>query len=167
VRPNNLTVTLARQPHQRAVPDVLLLGIVVARYACASTYNGAKGDENEMFNRSYQIRATRAAVRNPAADAALRLPWAGIFEPWRPLVLVAAAADTLAITKPQIAAKRCNTRGNPLQKLQLDLAFADPAQNGGKSPANSTFPELARMEAPMTDDEYKPLQDLFPEAYHL
>lgn len=70
-----------------------------------------------MFNKSYQDRATRQgrgerAVREAggghqvAADAALRLPWAGIFEPgfsepWRPFALTALAAhEGPALEKP-------------------------------------------------------------------
>jgi hypothetical protein len=118
-----------------------------------------------VFNRSYQAKAVRKAGggRKLAADAALHLPWAGIFEPWRSLVLTALAADSLAIAKPRNAAKGCKKRSGRLQGVQLAL-FPEPAQNAGKSPADSTFPPLAEMFVPIADDD-KPLADLFPEAY--
>lgn len=84
-----------------------------------------------MFNRSYQLRSTKAKkVREAggghqlAADAAARLPWAGIFEkgfskPWRPLVVMAAVCETGQLAgkpaQPQTAAVRCKKRSRQLQ----------------------------------------------------
>lgn len=65
-----------------------------------------------MLNKTYQHRASRQgrdAVRKAggghqaAADAALRLPWAGIFEPWRPFVLTALAAHQGPPLTPPVA----------------------------------------------------------------
>jgi len=125
-----------------------------------------------VFNRSYQVRAVKAAGggHQVAGDAALHLPWAGIFEPWRPLILTALAAETLAVAKPvrgRSAANRCKKSNGRLQGVQLALFpdhVADPPQNAGKSPADSAFPPLAGLEVPFTDDD-RPLADLFPEAY--
>jgi hypothetical protein len=126
-----------------------------------------------MFNRSFQRRAVKSAGggRKVAADAALRLPWAGIFEPWRPFVLVAEAAETLVLTKvaklpvrPQKAANRCKKSSGRLQGVQLDMFAPDAPPNDRQSPADSRFPKLAEMIVPADDDD-KPLSDLFPEAY--
>jgi hypothetical protein len=133
-----------------------------------------------MFNRSYQLRAITNACggHKVAADAAAHLPWAGIFETcsesWRPLVLTAAAAESV-ISKshvndsPHSAAKRCKRGSRQLQLfdgklrgVQLSL-FPDPPQNARESAADSTFPRLAEVEVPIDDD--RPLFDLFPEAY--
>lgn len=90
-----------------------------------------------MFNREYQKRATRQGLaartvreagggHQVAKDAALRLPWAGIFEPWRPLVLTAAAAAKANSVKN--AVKRCKKSSQRLLfdgKLRgVQLAFA-------------------------------------------
>ena len=85
-----------------------------------------------MFNKTYQSRAVRKAV----IQALPRLP-----EPWRPLVVVAAAAEEV-FYRPQrrvpagIAGKR-RKKGSP--SLQRELNFAR--------------------------DPDRPLFDLFPEAY--
>jgi hypothetical protein len=145
-----------------------------------------------MLNREYQLRAVRKAGggHKVAADAALRLPWAGIFEPWRPYVLVAAAAES--ISSPRAAkAGRCK-KGRSRQRqlfdgklrgIQLDLFPDNGAENftaaekftaGGKSMATekstppgllpAEFPSPASVEVPLSDDD-RPLFDLFPEAY--
>jgi hypothetical protein len=120
-----------------------------------------------MFNRSYQQRAVREAGggRKVAADVAMRLPWAGIFEPWRPLVLTAAIAES-ATYKSHNAAKRCEKSSGRLQGVQLELFAESPNQPpiARESPADSRFPLLAGLEIPLADDE-RPLADLFPEAY--
>jgi len=121
-----------------------------------------------VLNREYHKRATRQglAQRSPgprhAPDANLGLPWAGIVEPWRPLLLIAAAADEQQNTAKR-AAKRCkNSRqlklfDGKLRGVQLALSFPDPVQNAPKSPADSDFPALADMVDPMagvmTEDE--------------
>ena len=88
-----------------------------------------------MFNKSYQIRASRQgraereAVRKAggghqvAADAALRLPWAGIFEPWRPLVLTAMAAHEgpLPPKPPANERKKKKPRAARVLPGQMDL----------------------------------------------
>jgi hypothetical protein len=111
-----------------------------------------------MFNKTYHARARRqvrqaGGGRKLAEDALLRLPWAGIFEPWRPFVAAAAASE------------RRKNRARPLQGVQLDL-FADndaekitPRENlhqGVKNLAAVNFP------TPKSD---RPLFDVFPEAY--
>jgi hypothetical protein len=107
-----------------------------------------------VFNATYHRRA-RKAIKEAggghqlAADQALRLPWGGIFEPWRPFVLTAAAAETVQRRK---AANRCKKGSGRLQGVQLDL-FADLPPKPGKSPADSAFPSLVEMFVPMTDDE--------------
>lgn len=131
-----------------------------------------------MFNREYQKRATRqglarrAGGHEAATDAALRLPWAGIFEPWRPFVLIAAATS-----QPKNAAKGCKkTRqlelfDGKLRGVQLSLfpdiaeenftavknSTPNPVQKPRRSPADSEFPSLAGMVDPMaevmTEDE--------------
>lgn len=136
-----------------------------------------------MFNRSYQLRAVRKAGggHQVAADLALRLPWAGIFEPWRPLVLVAAAAQAAEPAKKPVQAKnaanRCKKRSRKLQLelfpsdgklrgVQTALIFKDEAAAiftvGEKSmPAEkftpgllpAEFPSPAQVEVPLTEDE--------------
>ena len=133
-----------------------------------------------MFNREYQKRATRQGLASRggghkvAADAALRLPWAGIFEPWRPFVLVAAAADKQP-NATKNAAKGCkksrqlNLFDGKLRGVQLSLfpsaeeftpvqTFTpNPVQKPRQSSADSEFPVLAGMIDPMaevmTEDE--------------
>ena len=125
-----------------------------------------------MFNKTFQIRATRAVReggggRQVAADAALSLPWAGIFEPWRPLVATAEAAAT-ANTNSGRAFQR---RHAPKEKSrQLSLPFEDfeglggrgaPSEalhgpgNAGKQhlrpPAPGEAPSPARVEFPLID----------------
>jgi hypothetical protein len=118
----------------------------------------------EMLNRSYQLRAVRKAGGGDqaAADLAMRLPWAGIFEPWRAFVLVAEANETLVtqtlVTKaakpaarPRIAANRCKKSSGRLQGVQLEL-FADgvPSQSAlGISPAGSDAREPAQLHIPV------------------
>jgi len=146
-----------------------------------------------MFNRSYQLRAVRKAGggQQAAAELALDLPWAGIFEPWRPFVLVAELAKNVSLkshsggnlkahkpaVRPQIAAKRCKKGCGRLQGVQLEL-FADigaqkftgcenidtPLKNFAPESGRLQFPPLAGMEVPLNDDD-RPLADLFPEAY--
>jgi hypothetical protein len=123
-----------------------------------------------VFNREYQKRATRQGLASrdgghqAAADAALRLPWAGIFEPWRPYVLIAAAAAQPKTAKT--ASKSCkNSRqgklfDGKLRGVQLALFpdsdvqnfTANPVQNGSKTAANSEFPALAGMLDPIMTD---------------
>lgn len=140
-----------------------------------------------MFNRSYQVRAVRLAGggHKAAADSALRLPWAGIFEPWRPFVLVAKAARTKnvrvrpknVLVRAQVAANRCKKGSGRLQGVQLDL-FPDiaaqkftagenlhaPVKNSAPESGLLNFPPLAGVEVPITDED-RPLFDLFPDAY--
>jgi hypothetical protein len=133
------------------------------------TYTGARAI-NVVFNREYQKRATRQGLASrggghqAAADAALRLPWAGIFEPWRPYVLIATAAAQPKTAKS--AAKSCkNSRqgklfDGKLRGIQLALFpdsdvqnfTANPVQNGSKTAANSAFPALAGMLDPVMTD---------------
>lgn len=78
-----------------------------------------------MFNREYQRRATKqglTAVSHKSdsgghQEAALRLPWAGVFEPWRPFVLVAAAAAQ----RPERAFQRRNAAKGCKNSRQLKL----------------------------------------------
>ena len=99
-----------------------------------------------MFNRTYQLRSRDSRPRESATpafpgskdDASLYLPWAGIFEPWRPFVAVARAA---AGVNYQENAK--TPRKRQLKGVQLDL-FA----------SQTVIP-----------DPERPLFDLFPEAY--
>lgn len=99
-----------------------------------------------MLNREYQLRAVRKAGggHRVAADAALRLPWGGIFEPWRPFVLVADVAKTLAITKPPKTATRSRSRGQmqlfdgKLRGVQLAL-FADQPRDDQADNAAGNF----------------------------
>lgn len=102
-----------------------------------------------MFNKSYQVRANRQgraereAVRKAggghqvAAEAALRLPWAGIFEPWRPFVLTALAAH----------------EGPPLAKPPEDPAFK---KRGRKIKVPRALPGQMDL---------FPLAEMIPEAY--
>lgn len=162
-----------------------------------------------MFNRSYQIRAAGGGHKVAAAlgknrekpritvgqlkgvqleltappvseDKLLRLPWAGIFEPWRPWVATAAAAES--------AVTRCKTGSRKQRRLeaagQLRLPDIDapnftgaqdstaegkyhkkviPADRPRKDRKSGVdFPPLA----PITEyDVDRPLADLFPEAY--
>lgn len=142
-----------------------------------------------MLNRQYQLRAVRKAGggHKVAADAALRLPWGGIFEPWRPYVLVAAAAETVEAKSPARAKKAGRCKKGQSRQMQLfdgklrgvQLAlFPDNAAEkftaGGKSMATekstppgllpAEFPSPAAVEVPLSDDD-RPLFDLFPEAY--
>lgn len=107
------------------------------------------------------------------------LPWGGIFEPWRPWVLVAAAAVETA-ARAENAANRCKNRSRRQRRLEAagqirlpDMAAEKftPRENvytgvknfARKSAADSAqFPPLA----PVTEYEAdRPLSDLFPEAY--
>lgn len=129
-----------------------------------------------MLNREYHKRATRQGIaqrtlaqrgggHQVAADAALRLPWAGIFEPWRPLVLVAAAQQDVQRNAIQKTAKRCKKSAQrllfdgKLRGVQLalfpenEMQNADPGQKQRELPADSKFPPLARMLDPLTEDE--------------
>jgi len=131
-----------------------------------------------MFNRSYQLRAVRKAGggQQAAADLALRLPWAGIFEPWRPFVLVAELAKNVAL-KPHSGGNLKAPKPAVRQGVQLEL-FADigaqeftgceklhtPVKNFAPESGRLQFPPLAGMEVPLNDDD-RPLADLFPEAY--
>jgi len=97
-----------------------------------------------MFNKTYHARARRqvrqaGGGRKLAEDALLRLPWAGIFEPFRPFVAVAAASE------------RRKRHDRPLQGVQLEL-FAEPASQNHNKVISRPDPE-------------RPLFDLFPEAY--
>ena len=89
-----------------------------------------------MFNKSYQDRATRqgraecAAVRKAggghqvAADAALRLSRAGIFEPWRPYVLTALAMEPAArnrVAGPALKKRGRRRKRDVLIGYQMDL----------------------------------------------
>lgn len=130
-----------------------------------------------MFNREYQKRATKQGLAQRgghrlAADAALATPWAGIFEPWRPFVLTAAAADPARAEKAfqrKSAAKRCKKSGQrllfdgKLRGVQLSL-FPDNDAQTFTAPEQFTasrrfsFPPLAGMVDPMapeilTEDE--------------
>jgi hypothetical protein len=135
-----------------------------------------------VFNREYQKRATRQGLaqrgggHQVAADAALRLPWAGIFEPWRPFVLTAAAAAACEPNRSENAfqrrnaAKRCKKSAQrllfdgKLRGVQLAL-FPDepvtsvtfklqpnPVQKPRRSPADSDFPALSAMVDPMAQE---------------
>lgn len=131
-----------------------------------------------MFNRTYQLRATkqgrlpasgsRPEARSPKPDFSLRLPWAGIFEPWRPFVLAAEVAKTAV--PPRIAAKRCKKASGRLQGVQLNLFPDNPAENftepGKFTPGllPPDFPRPGQLEFPIIDED-RPLADLFPEAY--
>jgi hypothetical protein len=121
-----------------------------------------------MFNRTYQLRATKRAREAAAVDAAnFSLPWAGLFrpkQPWRSLVILAALGERLDSDRPPfhrpeepvragIAAKRCKKRSGKLQGLQLEL-FPDPPD-----------PTFYRPPAARALDPERPLADVFPEAY--
>jgi hypothetical protein len=72
-----------------------------------------------VVNKASQLRAVRRAGggHKVAEHTLQRLPWAGIFEPWRSHVLLAAAAQKLcgsAANRPQV--KR---RGPSAKQLQL------------------------------------------------
>jgi hypothetical protein len=162
-----------------------------------------------MLNRTYHLRSTKA-VRKAGGGHKLGqlqgvqlelgsrnieisqlsdfLPWGGIFEPWKPLVMVAAAAEALAITKPQIAANGCKsvTYSSHSRRQRLEAAgqirlpdmsaqkFTPPEilytgvknftrkSTANRPPKAGEFPPLA----PTTEYEAeRPLADLFPEAY--
>lgn len=70
-----------------------------------------------------------------AENEALKLPWAGIFEPWRPFVMVA------AVTRGR--ERNARRRKRP---LQLELLPDKGAQT-------------------LAPDPQRPLLDIFPEAY--
>lgn len=121
-----------------------------------------------MFNRS-KMRAVRKAGggHKVAADLALRLPWAGIFEPWRPLVLVAEAAETAELAKTpvrgKVAANRCkkSTRqmrlfDGKLRGVQLGL-FPDNAAEKFTEPENFMVPFPPPVEVPMADEDPVPV----------
>jgi hypothetical protein len=112
-------------------------------------------DESGMFNKSYHQRARRQVRQaggghKVAEDALLRLPWAGIFEPWRPFVAVAAA-------------NRRKNRAHHLQDkpqgVQLEL-FADNDAQKFTPPS-----KIDRGVKNFARDPERPLFDLFPEAY--
>jgi hypothetical protein len=133
-------------------------------YNC--TYTGAKV-VNVVFNREYQKRATRQGLASRggghkvAADAALRLPWAGIFEPWRPYILVAAAAEkqpkaTKTAAKGCKKSRQLNLFDGKLRGVQLSLfpdmqTLPNPVQKPRQSSADSEFPALAGMIDPMAE----------------
>lgn len=133
-----------------------------------------------MFNREYQKRATRLGLAsgNIAADATLRLPWAGIFEPWRPFVMTAIAEERRQRPKPKTAAKGCKKStqrllfDGKLRGLQLVLFpdndvnkfTTDPARKARQTPADSEFPSLALMVDPLNEDE---LADEFNKLFPL
>lgn len=131
-----------------------------------------------MFNRTYQLRAVRQAGPSAslrassghevAAALASHLPWGGIFEPWRPLVLMAEVAKVAKIEdlykkgknaavgcriarescadRPRIM-RRKSSRQMPLfdgklRGIQLSLPFAAAA-------AEKSTP----VEVPITSDE--------------
>jgi hypothetical protein len=96
----------------------------------------------------------------PAADQ-LSLGFHPTTESWRPLVLVAAAAEEAqSFYRPkrriqrQIAASRCKKRSGKLQCTQLAL-FLDPASD----------PNFYRPVRIFAHDPERPLADVFPEAY--
>lgn len=101
----------------------------------------------------------RAELRASAEDANLTLPWAGIFrprEPWRSLVLIAAAAERASAPSPfyyrrkrKIQRKKKSGR---LQGRQLNLF-----------PQEGSDPRFYRPATP--PDPKRPLADLFPMAY--
>lgn len=89
-----------------------------------------------MFKKIFQLRAVKNAGggHKLARDAGLCLPWSGIFRPresWRPLVMIAAAAEQIAAGKSfhrpesavrrKIAASRCDKKPIGKQGLQLKL----------------------------------------------
>jgi hypothetical protein len=126
-----------------------------------------------MFNRTYQLRAVKKAGggRKLAYDAGLCLPWAGIFqprEPWRPLVMIAAAAEEVAADKTfhrpnpavrrEIAANRCKKRSQRLQGTQLEL-FPE------KGDPNFYRPAMPTSVRTFAYDPERPLADVFTEAY--
>jgi hypothetical protein len=101
-----------------------------------------------MFNKTYQLRAVRQAGggHKVSEDALLRLPWAGIFEPWRPFVAVAAASR--------------KSRRRPLVvSPQLEL-FPDI---GAQKFTGVEIPDTPVKNSPAKSD--RPLFDIFPEAY--
>jgi hypothetical protein len=149
-----------------------------------------------MFNRTYHLRTTKRSTKLKAAggghrvaekaarDLSLRLPWGGIFEPWRPFVLTAQAAEMAAqapagkTARPKKAAARCRKGTGWLQGVQLDL-FPEMAANSPENQAqkpresadDSDFPPLAAVPLllDVTDaidsENDRPLADLFPDAY--
>lgn len=106
-----------------------------------------------MFNNSYQLRAVRKAGggHQVAEDALLRLPWAGIFEPWRPFVAVAAASRR---------AERRKRHGRPFQGIQLELFPENPHPSNS---AKDGAPGISHKS--YISSSTRPLFDLFPEAY--
>jgi hypothetical protein len=119
-----------------------------------------------MLNREYQIRATKQGLAaKHAGHDALRLPWAGIFEPWRPFVMVAAAAERPeSAFRRRTAAKNCKKRSRQLplfdgklRGVQLALFSENDVQKPRETSADSAFPPLAGMVDPMaeilTEDE--------------
>jgi hypothetical protein len=126
-------------------------------------------------SRIFQLRAAIKAAgggHELARQASLALPWAGIFRPrgeaWRPLVLVAAAAEAAELaedfhrpeqpTRERIQTARAARRRNRSQRLQdtqLELFPADRDQHFYR-PAPAKIFEL---------DPDRPLADVFPMAY--
>lgn len=87
-------------------------------------------------------------------DPALRAPWGGIFEPWRPFVLIALAAEHVPAV---FRAKRIQRRERRLRVLpgQMALAFERAEfsieESGTSSPTTALRPITA--EDPITDDD--------------
>jgi hypothetical protein len=116
-----------------------------------------------MLNREYHKRARQQGETpiRPQPDA-LSLPWAGIFEPWRPLVLMAELAERTEQAKRPIrgknAAKGCKNRSQmllfdgKLRGVQLSLFPENDVQKPRELPADSTFPNLAGMIDPMAEE---------------
>jgi hypothetical protein len=117
-----------------------------------------------MLNREYHKRARQqgeTAIRRQSS--ALSLPWAGIFEPWRPLVLMAELAEQTEQAKRLIrgknAAKGCKNRSQlllfdgKLRGVQLALFPENDVQKPRETSADSTFPPLAGMIDPMGAEE--------------
>lgn len=127
-----------------------------------------------MLNREYHKRA-RQQGETPIRPqpGALSLPWAGIFEPWRPLVLMAELAERTEQAKRPIrgknAAKDCKNRrqlqlfDGKLHGVQLALFPENDVQKPRETSADSTFPPLAGMIDPMAAEEILTEEELAAE----
>lgn len=103
-----------------------------------------------MSTRRYEIKAVRSAGGgHRVAEAFLRLPLGDIFEPWRSLVVIAAAAKGQSYYRPQHRTKP-GTHGKPVQCIkppskrinkQLELQFEVPADETPDEMFYRLFPD--------------------------
>lgn len=136
-----------------------------------------------MFNRTYQIRARRQGRESIKVDrrreasnkidrdpeALLRLPWAGLFEPWRPFAALVAAAVAAEKAGPEYlppSARKAFRRRPPARRRPAQLKLFDDKLRGvqlafhfERSPAPQLLPaelyptSAVKQEVPLTEDE--------------